>query len=85
MSNNKINKNQALKIAKKLKINPNKISINQFTIGMNVELEHKDITGGDLLLTGKIAYAHLKENPNYYKLLLKYVENPLLSGLFNNG
>jgi hypothetical protein len=42
--------------------------------GMNVELEHKDITGGNLILTAKIALAHLKEKPDYYDLLEKYVE-----------
>ena len=42
--------------------------------GMTVELEHKDITGGNLVLTAKIALAHLRENPRYYDLLEKYVE-----------
>ncbi len=81
----KINKTQALKVAKILKVKFNKFNIKDFTVGMNVELEHKDITGGDLIITGKIALAHLKENPDYYKLLLKYVEKPLLSGMFDNG
>ncbi|MCK9280413.1 MAG: hypothetical protein M0P71_07325 [Melioribacteraceae bacterium] len=81
----KINKTQALKVAKILKVKFHKFNIKDFTVGMNVELEHKDITGGDLIITGKIALAHLKENPDYYKLLLKYVEKPLLSGMFDNG
>lgn len=47
---------------------------NEFKQGIVVELEHTDVTGGDLELTAKIAAAHLKEVPNYYTLLKKYVE-----------
>ena len=50
------------------------IDLGQFAIGMNVETEHDDVTHGDPLLIGKIAWAHLREKPNYYVLLLKYVE-----------
>lgn len=46
----------------------------EFHKGMNVEMEHKDVTKGDLKLTGMIAAAHLTEVPNYYTLLQKYVE-----------
>ena len=44
----------------------------QFAAGMNVELEHgardaqTDVTGDDPTATAKIAYAHLKELPDYY-------------------
>ncbi len=41
----------------------------QFHMGMNVELEHRDITRGNLLLTAKIVVAHLKEVPDYYTQL----------------
>ena len=47
---------------------------NEFLMGMNVEMEHKDVTEGDLTMTAKIAAAHLNENPKYYTLLKKYVE-----------
>lgn len=46
----------------------------QFVVGMNVELEHQDVTDGSLIKTAMIAAAHLRENPNYYTLLKKYVE-----------
>lgn len=46
----------------------------QFHIGMNVELEHNDVTDGDLIKTAKIAAAHIREVPDYYTLLKKYVE-----------
>ena len=43
-----------------------------FRNGMEVELEHgahdpqTNVTGDDPILTGKIAWAHLKEFPDYY-------------------
>ena len=43
--------------------------------GLNVELEHKDLTQGDLRQTYKIAKAHLDENPRYYDYL-EVLENP---------
>lgn len=49
--------------------------IEQFRAGMAVELEHgshdaqTDVTGDDPILTGKIAWAHLKEFPDYYTRL----------------
>ncbi len=46
----------------------------QFYMGINVELEHQDVTEGSLVKTAMIAAAHLKEVPNYYTLLKKYVE-----------
>ena len=47
----------------------------QFRMGLEVELEHgandpeTNVTGDDPLLTGKIAWAHLKELPDYYERL----------------
>ena len=46
----------------------------EFHIGMNVELEHQDVTDGSLVKTAMIAAVHLRENPKYYSLLKKYVE-----------
>lgn len=37
--------------------------------GMNVELEHSDFTHGDPVLSARIALAHLKEDPEYYRKL----------------
>ncbi len=48
----------------------------QFRIGLEVELEHgahdpeTDVTGDDPILTAKIAWAHLKELPDYYTRLV---------------
>lgn len=49
-----------------------KFSIQDLVTGLNIELEHgyvnpvTNVTNNDLLLTGKIALAHLMEYPNYY-------------------
>lgn len=55
----------------------NKVDFDQFSRGLAVELEHgsqdpeTDVTHDDLLLTGKIAWAHLKELPDYYTRLAR--------------
>lgn len=41
--------------------------------GMNEELEHCDITGGDPIMTARIALAHLKEDPLYYEKLARAI------------
>ncbi|MEX2159494.1 MAG: DUF5661 family protein [Dehalococcoidia bacterium] len=51
--------------------------VEQFRMGLKVELEHgtqdpaTDVTHDDLLVTGKIAHAHLNEIPDYYTRLDK--------------
>jgi hypothetical protein len=51
--------------------------LEQFRLGLSVELEHgssdprTNVTGDDPLLTGKIAWAHLNEIPDYYTRLLQ--------------
>jgi hypothetical protein len=43
-------------------------------MGMEMEKEHDDITKGDKKKRAKIVKAHLKEKPDYYTRLKKYVE-----------
>lgn len=68
-------KEQALEIGKSIGIDFNKIDLEQFRKGLEVELEHgtrfpqANVTGDDPILTGKIAYAHLLEIPDYYTRL----------------
>jgi hypothetical protein len=62
-------KEEAIKIADKLGINLDKIPLSELLSGLKEELEHRDITDGDPIMTGKIAYAHLKEDPHYYSKL----------------
>ena len=64
-----ISQQQAKRIGDKLKVNWDKVDIRQFQQGLKVELEHRNVTKGNLLLTGKIALAHLKEMPDYYTRL----------------
>ncbi|WP_315081312.1 DUF5661 family protein [uncultured Clostridium sp.] len=58
-----------------------KFNLEQFTMGINVELEHgtrfpnANVTNNDPILTGKIALAHLMEIPDYYTRLKKLEEN----------
>ena len=40
--------------------------MSEVSMGMEVELEHRDITKGDKKMTRKIVNAHLKEDPMYY-------------------
>jgi hypothetical protein len=42
--------------------------------GMNVEAEHRDVTHCDPRLAARIALAHLRERPDYYRRLKRYVE-----------
>ena len=72
-------KAEALEIAKRLCINVNSpcFDLDQFWMGLNVELEHgtinpgTNITNNDPIMTGKIALAHLNELPDYYTRLAK--------------
>lgn len=66
---------EARSIGTQLKIDWSKIDLDQFRRGLEVELEHgasdpeTDVTGDNLVLTGKIAWAHLKEIRDYYTRL----------------
>ena len=66
---------EARSIGAQLNIDWTQIDLEQFRRGLEVELEHgardpeTNVTGDDLLLTGKIAWAHLKEIRDYYKRL----------------
>ena len=64
-------------IGEQIGIDFTKLDINEFRMGLAVELEHgsqdpeTNVTNGDPDLTGKIAWAHLKEIPDYYTRLNK--------------
>jgi len=45
--------------------------MSEFSKGMEVEKEHKDLIGNDLKKRAMIVSAHLRELPNYYTLLAK--------------
>jgi hypothetical protein len=66
---------EARSIGAQLKIDWSQIDLEQFRRGLEVELEHgaedpeTNVTGDDPVLTGKIAWAHLKEIRDYYTRL----------------
>ena len=72
----KLNSQEANEIGNNLGIDWNDIQLDEFTKGVN-EFEHgtrypeTNVTNNDKALTGKIAWAHLKEFPDYYTRLEK--------------
>jgi len=66
---------EAKRIGGELKIDWEKIRLEEFRAGLAVELEHgqhdpeTNVTNDDEILTGKIALAHLREYPDYYTRL----------------
>lgn len=79
-SRRKFTKDEAAWVSKFLLINFDQFDVKQFRVGLNVELEHgavdsvTNITNDDLIMTGKIALAHLNKYPDYYKRLNKMEE-----------
>lgn len=72
---------EAEEIGERLGIKWDKFDVEQFRMGMDVELEHgnvdphTNVTNDDPLMTGKIALAHLNEFPDYYTRLKKMEED----------
>jgi len=71
---------EATKIGEELGIDWSKFDVEQFRVGMDVELEHgkvdphTNVSDDDPLVTGKIALAHLNEFPDYYDRLIMMEE-----------
>jgi hypothetical protein len=68
---------EAQKVGELLGVDWKSWDVEQFRMGMDVELEHgsidphTNVTDNDPLLTGKITLAHLSEIPDYYTRLAK--------------
>ncbi|PIQ07183.1 MAG: hypothetical protein COW72_01130 [Candidatus Nealsonbacteria bacterium CG18_big_fil_WC_8_21_14_2_50_37_10] len=68
---------EAKRVGEMLGIDWSKFDVEQFRMGMDVELEHglrdtnTNVTNDDPIMTGKIALAHLNEFPDYYTRLEK--------------
>lgn len=68
---------EAKKIGELLGVDWSKFDVEQFRMGLDVELEHgisdlqTNVTQDDEITTGKIALAHLNEFPDYYTRLEK--------------
>ncbi len=71
---------EARRIGEVLGIDWSRYDVEQFRMGMDVELEHgqrdlaTNVTGDDPMTTGKIALAHLSEFPDYYTRLSRMEE-----------
>jgi hypothetical protein len=68
---------EAKQIGEALGIDWSNFDVEQYRMGLDVELEHgkvdpqTNVTNDDPIMTGKIALAHLNEFPDYYTRLDK--------------
>lgn len=68
---------EAKQIGEQLGIDWSQYDVEQYRMGLDVELEHglidphTNVTNDDPVMTGKIALAHLNEFPDYYTRLEK--------------
>ncbi len=68
---------EAKRIGEALGTDWSKFDVEQYRMGLDVELEHglvdphTNVTNDDPMMTGKIALAHLNEFPDYYTRLEK--------------
>ncbi len=75
MAKQKMSTEEAKRLGDTLGVDWNAIPLEEFRMGLEVELEHgshdpeTDVTNNDPVLTGKIAWAHLKEFSDYYTRL----------------
>ncbi len=71
---------QAKQIGKSLGIDWSRFDVEQFRMGLDVELEHglvdhhTNVTNDDPIITGKITLAHLNEFSDYYTRLYEMEE-----------
>lgn len=72
---NEFSTDDASMIGEQIGVDFTKFDLEEFHKGLAIELEHgshdpeTNVTNSDPLLTGKIAWAHLKEIPDYYTRL----------------
>lgn len=77
MSKKEFTAEEAQAIGTELGINFSVVDTEKFRLGLAVELEHgaqdseTNVTNDDEIMTGKIAWAHLKEIPDYYTRLIR--------------
>jgi len=79
-------------ILAELEIKDMKISVENFRMGLEVELEHgirfpeANVTNNHPILTGKIVLAHFKETLDYYQRLeVAEIEGDLLKAVVNKN
>ena len=80
---------EAKQIGESLGIDWSKFDVEQFRMGLDVELEHglvdphTNVTNDDPIMTGKITLAHLNEFSDYYTRLEEMEREA--EGKWNNG
>jgi hypothetical protein len=65
----RITQDQARKIGNKLKVNWDKVNIEQLRMGIQAESEHRNVVGNSMTKWAKICLTHLQEIPDYYTRL----------------
>lgn len=87
-----VSEKEAAKILKIVNVEKMKIPLEDFRMGLEVELEHgtrfKDanVTNNHPLLTGKIVLAHLKETMDYYRRIdVAEIEGDLLKAILEGN
>ena len=66
---------EAKRVGDAIGVDWTRFDLEQFRAGIDVEFEHgshdpqTDVTGDDPIVTGKIAFAHMKEFADYYERL----------------
>jgi hypothetical protein len=77
MSKREFTTDEARRIGDQIGVDWNQYILEEFRMGLAVELEHgahdpqTNVTDDDMVATGKIALAHLKEIRDYYTRLLE--------------
>lgn len=77
MSKTSFTTEEAKQIGETLGLDWKRFDVEQFRMGLDVELEHgtrdpkTNVSNDDSIATGKIALAHLNEFPDYYTRLNK--------------
>ena len=77
MSKREFTTDEARRIGDQIGVDWNQYILEEFRMGLAVELEHgvhdaqTNVTNDDMVATGKIALAHLKEIRYYYTRLLE--------------
>ena len=75
---------EARRVGDLIGVDWDRFDVEQFRAGMDVEFEHgshdpqTDVTHDDPIVTGKIAFAHMMEFPDYYERLERLEEQAKL-------
>jgi len=65
----RVTKAQAKRIGDRLKVDWNRIDLEQLRMGIATESEHANVVGRSMIKWAQIALVHLKEIPDYYTRL----------------